>query len=301
MKVSEFIGKLQNIFNNFRTVYMWGVFGAPVTEALIAAKAKQYPSWYTSSKQASLRKLIGKGYFGFDCIGLIKAVLWSWYGSSSKSYGGCEYNSNGVPDVSADGMLSKLINVSTNFSNIVPGEAVWMEGHIGIYIGNGKVIECSPKWANGVQITACLNVKTVSGLNGRTWTKHGKLPYIEYEAVAPAQKPSVIPYREKVLKFQKACNLLGITDENGDKLEEDGKLGDHTKAARKKANAVVRRGDKNALVGVVQYILGIKIDNSYGASPYHETYDAVGKFQKDHDLEVDHNVGPITWLELLSC
>jgi hypothetical protein len=180
---NEFIEKLKDIVNKYKTVYMWGVFGSPVTEAIITEKSKQYSSWYTAAKQAAFRALIGKGYFAFDCVNLIKGILWGWNGDSSKYSGGAVYNSNGVPDVSANGMLTKLIDVSIDFSKIIPGEAVWMDGHIGVYIGEGKVIECTPAWKNGVQLSACHNIGKINGLNGRIWTKHGKLPYITYERV----------------------------------------------------------------------------------------------------------------------
>lgn len=191
MKSKDLIAKLQNIVDKYKTVYMWGVFGAPVTEALIASKAEQYPEWYTKQRQAAFRKLIGKGYFGFDCVNVIKGILWGWSGDASRSYGGATYNSNGVPDISANGMMKQFKDVSTDFSKIIEGEAVWTEGHIGIYIGGGKVIECTPKWSNNVQVTACLNIGSIKGMNGRKWNNHGKLPYIEYEKTAPAiSKPT---------------------------------------------------------------------------------------------------------------
>lgn len=214
MNNKEFVAKLQNIVNNYKTVYMWGVFGSPVTESIIAAKTKQYPSWYTSARQALLRKLIGKGYFAFDCVNLIKGILWGWNGDASKSYGGAKYASNGVPDVSANGMLTKLLNVSTDFSKIEVGEAVWMEGHIGVYIGEGKVIECTPSWKNGVQITACLNIGSISGLNGRRWVKHGKLPYITYLPVTPS-KPSPEPANNETYTVVKGDTLSKIANKFG--------------------------------------------------------------------------------------
>ena len=63
---------------------------------------------------------------------------------------------------------------------MVIGEAVWMSGHIGIYIGDGLAVECTPKWENKVQITAVGNIGSKSGYNTRRWTKHGKLPYVDY-------------------------------------------------------------------------------------------------------------------------
>ena len=75
MTNKEFVTKLQDIATNYKTVYMLGCFGSPVTSQLIASKAKQLPMWYTSEKQAQLRKLIGKGYFAFDCVNLIKQAI----------------------------------------------------------------------------------------------------------------------------------------------------------------------------------------------------------------------------------
>ena len=96
------------------------------------------------------------------------------------------YASGGVLDIGADTMITKCSGVSTDFSKIVPGEAVWLSGHIGVYIGGGKVIECSPAFKNCVQVTACLNIGAISGMNGRRWTKHGKLPYITYDTAGAA-------------------------------------------------------------------------------------------------------------------
>jgi hypothetical protein len=161
---------------------MWGTFGAPVTDALIDQKAAQYPDFYTPDKIAELRQYVGKNYFAFDCVGLIKATLWGWLGFPNYSYGGAIYGANGVPDVSADTMFQQMcINPSSDFTNIVPGEAVWMPGHIGVYIGDGRVVECTTRWTNNVLISACLNIGWIAGLNGRKWEKHGRLPWVEYE------------------------------------------------------------------------------------------------------------------------
>lgn len=184
MTAKELAAKALEIAKKYNTVYMWGVFGAPVTEAVISSKAKQYPSWYTAAKQSLFRSLIGKGYFGFDCVCLIKSILWGWNGDSSKSYGGAVYGSNGVPDLNADLFFNKCSGISTDFSKIEIGEAVWMSGHIGIYIGDGLAVECTPKWSNNVQVTAVGNIGKKAGYNTRTWTKHGKIPYVTYEPVS---------------------------------------------------------------------------------------------------------------------
>lgn len=170
----ELKNKLIDLVNNHATVYAYGCWGNQLTESLINTKAKQYSWWYTEDKKKQLRAMTKLGYvvWGFDCVCMIKSLFWGWKGDTSKSTGGAVYGSNGVPDISADTMITKCTNVSTDFSTIEIGEAVWLKGHIGVYIGDGKVIECTPAWKNKVQITK---------LSQRNWLKHGKLPYIVYK------------------------------------------------------------------------------------------------------------------------
>lgn len=166
----EFVDKLLNVVNNYKTIYAYGTFGQKLTTTIINQKAKQYPSWYTDKRKKELLNLVNKNYFCFDCVGLIKGILWGWNGSNTTN-GGAKYESNGVDDVSANGLISKCKNISTNFSNITIGEIMWMDGHVGIYYKNGEVIECSPAFNNKVQITY---------LSQRKWEKHGFLPWITY-------------------------------------------------------------------------------------------------------------------------
>ena len=82
--------------------------------------------------------------------------------------------SNGFTDCGANSIWSSVTE-SGPISNMpdTPGLAVWMDGHIGVYIGNGEVIEA--------QGTAYGVVKTE--LNGRGWTKWLKIPNIKYIVV----------------------------------------------------------------------------------------------------------------------
>lgn len=183
MKVSTFIEKLNNIAINYKTKYAWGCFGCPLTEAIVNNKAKKYPNQYSPAKRNELITAGKSGAFGFDCVNLIKGIAWGWNGDKTKTWGGANYATNGVPDINADQMITKCSGVSTNFSNIVPGEAVWLPGHIGVYVGGGVVIEATPKWKNGVQKSALENIGKVAGLPSRRWSKHGKLPFIVYDGV----------------------------------------------------------------------------------------------------------------------
>lgn len=179
MKSAELIAKAKDIAQNYKTAYIWGGLGRPITEANIQDAINQYS--VNTKYAAGARRYIGqpKAFF-FDCVGLIKTILWGWCGDSSQNRGGAKYGSNGLPDMNADTMISVCADVSTDFSNIVPGEALWMSGHIGIYIGDGLCAESTPAWRGGVQITAVANIGTKSGYNSRRWVKHGKLPYVDY-------------------------------------------------------------------------------------------------------------------------
>jgi hypothetical protein len=189
MKASEFVAKLKDVAQNYKTLYVMGCFGAPLT----GGNVSRYCNNHAYNKQAARTKMIKAAanqnppVFGFDCVCLIKGILWGWNGDASKTYGGASYAVNGVPDIGADTMITKCKGVSTNFSNVEVGEALWCSGHIGVYIGGGLAVECSPAFDNDVQITAVKNMGTKSGYNARTWTKHGKLPYIEYDNAAPVQ------------------------------------------------------------------------------------------------------------------
>lgn len=178
MTNTEFVKKLKNIATNYKTLYVMGCFGSPMT----SANKTRFCNNHSYNKQASRQNMIKSASadtFGFDCVCLIKGILWGWNGDKTKVYGGATYASNGVPDIDADMMFARCSEQSADFNNIEVGEAVWGKGHIGVYIGDGLAVECTPAWKNGVQITACN--RTIAGYNRRNWVKHGKLPYITYE------------------------------------------------------------------------------------------------------------------------
>ena len=201
MKASDFVAKLKNIATNYKTLYVMGCFGAPMT----AANKKRYIDHHPYNKQPARVKLINAASadtFGFDCVCLIKGVLWGWSGDKSKIYGGAKYATKGVSDVDANTMINLCSEVSTDFSKIEVGEAVWTNGHIGVYIGDGLAVECTPAWKNRVQITACNCSKP--GYNTRQWKKHGKLPYIDYTAASAAPAKTSKPKLDVATSYNKS-------------------------------------------------------------------------------------------------
>ena len=179
MDNSTFVSKALDIANNYHTAYVWGTFGLVANAANMQRMINQYPK--NNDYLARARKIYGNGFY-FDCVGLIKGILWGWCGNASATYGGAKYAANGVPDTSADGMISLCQNVSSDFSRIEPGEAVWLSGHIGIYAGNGKVIEATPAWTGGIQISdiSTSGKRSKNGSGSAYWKKHGRLPFVSY-------------------------------------------------------------------------------------------------------------------------
>ena len=105
MKAADFAAACKRTATNYKTAYMLGTFGWPATAANISRAIKSNgtnavrPAW-----QSKAYGIQDKGFL-FDCVGLIKGILWGWNGSLTATYGGGKYASNGVPDVSDSGMI----------------------------------------------------------------------------------------------------------------------------------------------------------------------------------------------------
>lgn len=143
--------------------YWYGTFGQVSTTNLLDSKMNQYPKYYTASNFVDQL-----GVKVHDCIGLIKGYMWS----KSVDDEHPAYASNGFKDWSADGYYrhAKEKGAMSSFPNVV-GVAVFMKGHVGVYVGNGEVIEARGH-AYGV-------VKTK--LNRRNWTSWAFIDEIYYE------------------------------------------------------------------------------------------------------------------------
>jgi len=144
--------------------YVWGTYGEILTDSLFAYKLEQYPDGV-----GSYEDFIRENWLGgrtADCVGLIKG--YGWLNPETLTI---DYGTNGMLDVNADGMYENA-TVKGNISSMpdIPGLAVWHAGHIGIYIGNGEVIE-----AMGTKYGV---VKTQ--IADRNWTAWLEVPYITY-------------------------------------------------------------------------------------------------------------------------
>lgn len=150
---------------NLPTVYLWGGLGEILTKEVINDRKKRYPRVYSRGHCKELKKCIGRGIYGFDCSGLIKNFMMG---------GIFDYEYDPAKDMNSE-MLLKAAEKSGKIDTIpeLPGVCLYMPGHVGIYVGNGEVIESTsnPKFGNGV-------VKTK--LSDREWTDWFFCPGVEY-------------------------------------------------------------------------------------------------------------------------
>lgn len=194
--------------------YWYGTFGNTATPALLNAKKKQYPAHYQDYRTDKYRAEFGERVH--DCVGLIKGYLWSENADTLPKYDSSQ-------DVSANGMYGKCIkkgNISTMPD--IPGILVFMSGHVGVYIGDGNVIEARGFNYGVVQ----------TQLNGRGWTHWGKCPWIDYpkgerffktcrpdetsivDALKSIGENSGFAYRKKIAAANGITGYVGTAKEN---------------------------------------------------------------------------------------
>lgn len=275
--------------------YWYGCYGQTATESLYEGKKKQYPKYYTATDFPSQY-----GQRVHDCSGLIDGFLMSETPTSTPVY-------NSLYDYSANGLLKACKEQGTiDTLPEIKGVCVFYNGHVGVYIGNGYVIE-----ARGHKYGV---VKTK--VKDRPWKSWGKHPLIEY--VVEEKKPVV--QDTKIDTVKEVQSWLNKTYNSG--LEVDGKYGKLTKAALVKAlqknigvkadgkygfftNLAVkkhnlRKGDKGELVKVLQGLLvvngytGAYVDGSFGGG----TDKAVRAYQTAQNLKVDGIAGSGTFKKL---
>ena len=163
--------------------YWYGTFGNVASASLYKTKNNQYPKYYSKGNyKTGFSHQYGKRVH--DCVGLIKGYLWSENATAAPKY-------NAKQDVSANGMLSKCI-VKGKIETLpeIAGVLVFFSGHVGVYIGNGWVIEARGH-DHGV-------VKTK--LSDRPWTDWGKCPWITYSTNAPKPTKTIDELAREVIE-----------------------------------------------------------------------------------------------------
>lgn len=142
--------------------YWYGTFGQTASAALLEAKSKQYPQHYTADRIPTYKQQFGKQVF--DCSGLLKYILMTEAETKPLKY-------NVALDYSADSFY-QTATIKGDISTLpeISGIGLHRAGHVGIYLGNGKLIE-----ARGF---AYGTIK--SDLQGRGFQHWFYIPHVDY-------------------------------------------------------------------------------------------------------------------------
>ena len=245
--------------------YWYGTCGYECTESLLTRKRKQYPAHYGSSRTARYRRDIAANQICGDCVGgAIKWAVWSNLGTQKNVY-----QSGGCPDASADGMFRYCKKQGMAWGSMdsmpdLPGIAVRSSGHVGVYVGDGQVVE----WRGFAYGCVTTDVKK------RPWTHWYRMPWVEYDAAGDAgdEAPiaSLLGSRllkkgrrgEDVRELQTILNELGFNA--GD---ADGIYGQQTEAAVKR----------------MQQAAQISVDGDYGEQSHAALMGMVADADPDTD------------------
>lgn len=200
--------------------YIWGTSGEEWTEAKQKALEKT-----TDSDRAQGRKYGSKwiGHMVADCSG-----LFSW---AFKQLGGYMYHGSNTMYLqycTNKGELKK--GKRTDGKTLKPGTAVFVwngerYSHVGLYIGNGTVIEAA----------STINGVTTSKVSAGKWTHWGELKGVNFDMSEPVVKepPKTIKRGSKGELVKEAQRLLSDRGYNLGKYGVDGDFGKATEAAVK--------------------------------------------------------------------
>lgn len=204
--------------------YWYGTFGNIASAALYKEKSSQYPSKYNKWSKESFIEQYGQKVH--DCCGLIKGYLMT-PNPLDTPYAPAVYNPK--YDLSANGMMEACeTQGAISLLQEIPGIIVWKNNHVGIYVGNGYVIEAKGHSYGVIK----------SRLEDTKWVKWGMLPWISYERNPEPEPKEVCEVKLPVLRRgMKDVSVLhlqwllfswDIRDNNGRTIDRDGSFGPKT-------------------------------------------------------------------------
>ncbi len=188
MKLTN-IGLVAFVKTKLGTPYVYGAKGQVLTQANFNYLQEKYRKYVPNSDESKIGKVC------VDCSGLI-----SWYTGKIK----------GSSQFAAESKLQPINTIS-----LAPiGAAVWRQGHIGVYIGNGEIIE-----ARGSQFGT---VRTKVGQRDFThWFLLNDIEYVEEETEMVEKGKIIVDGEEQVVemirkdgvtyvKTRDIANVLGL-------------------------------------------------------------------------------------------
>lgn len=210
------------------TPYIYGCKGADgkVTQTRVNNLARLYPSVFTGTYLAKIKRKHLVGKVCCDCSGLI-----SWY--TKKNLGSAQLYSQ-----------AKARLAISQWKKFAVGTVMWKQGHVGVYLGNGLVAE-----AKGIDYGTVITKVTDGG-----WKYGLTFSWIEYEIKDKIDPKNISykgqnPYSEPTKTLKKGDKgkdvkwLQWELNQSGYKIAIDGIFGSMTLDA-------VKRYQKSAKIKV---------------------------------------------------
>jgi hypothetical protein len=163
--------------------YGWGAYGQKATSALVDSLVSQYPAMNTQWKSYML-KAVTAGTKLCDCYGLVKGYLFT-DGTGTMKYSAA-YDINSATAYSRAKEKGPLSTMPET-----PGLILHMDGHVGVYAGNGRFIECAGGGV-GMRAGRIENKKIASGSPFAHWFKDMNIDYSAPVAQPVSTAPIVI-------------------------------------------------------------------------------------------------------------
>lgn len=187
--------------------YVYGAIGQTCTERLLDQCAERYPA--NNLAGGAMRKA-GEKWLGekvADCSGIVKAYLMSEYTGGPITY-------NAEVDTAVHYNAAKEKGPIGTMPDI-PGILVYMPSHMGVYVGNGEVIESAGTLYGVKQST--VEKSYISG----PWTHWYKCPGITYDESEEPETEEKKPVTPAEIKVGSAVKIkAGATYTNGVKVPD---------------------------------------------------------------------------------
>ena len=157
-------------------IYLWDGVGEYLTDDVLDRLIAADPVWYTPERIAVRRTLANSGIRGWDCIGLIIGYKWGDYhqGKPECRVKGEHWSTAQL--IEMDGLVKGSIDTLPER----PGLVLFKKGHVGVYIGDGRVIECTNRDPETGQLGAGGGI-VETALSDVPWTHWLEFPGICYE------------------------------------------------------------------------------------------------------------------------
>lgn len=243
--------------------YIWGTAGVAWTK-----KRQEQINNTTAAKYEQARKYGSKwiGHIVFDCSGLFVYAF--------KQFGASIYHGSNTMYLkycSAKGQLSN--GKRTDGKELLPGTAVFVwnadekkYSHVGLYIGNGEVIEAASTVSGVIKSAVNAKKKDKNGKSVDKWTNWGELKDVDYSGGESPSLPPDAPNDPVFIEIRKG--------DRGDRVKELQSL-------------LIRKGYSCGSTGA---------DGIFG----NNTEKAVKAFQTDSGRAANGIVDAATWAALIA-